>query len=76
LEVVESARDYLAEVGDDPAYGARPLKRAIQLELQDPLALKILAGEFKEGDTILVERGSEGLVFTAAAPVIEGEVVE
>jgi ATP-dependent Clp protease ATP-binding subunit ClpB len=76
LEVTEAAREYLAEVGYDPDFGARPLKRAIQRELQDPLALKILAGEFKEGDTIRVDRGEDGLVFSAAIPVIEGEVVE
>jgi ATP-dependent Clp protease ATP-binding subunit ClpB len=51
------------------------LKRAIQRELQDPLALKILAGEFGEGDTIRVEQGTEGLTFTAAKPVVEGEVI-
>lgn len=76
LEISEAAREYLAEVGYDPDFGARPLKRAIQRELQDPLALKILAGEFKEGDTIRVDRGQDGLVFTAAIPVVEGEVVE
>ncbi|MCS7248186.1 MAG: ATP-dependent chaperone ClpB [Anaerolineales bacterium] len=76
LEVTEAAREYLAEVGYDPDFGARPLKRAIQRELQDPLALKILAGEFKEGDTIRVDRGEEGLVFSTTIPVIEGEVVE
>ncbi|MGQ9833136.1 MAG: ATP-dependent chaperone ClpB [Candidatus Villigracilaceae bacterium] len=65
LEVTPSAREYLAEVGYDPHFGARPLKRAIQRELQDPLALKILAGEFKEGDTIRVERGGEGLRFSS-----------
>jgi ATP-dependent Clp protease ATP-binding subunit ClpB len=75
LEVSEAARDYLAEVGYDPAFGARPLKRAIQRELQDPLALKVLAGEFKEGDTIRVDRGPEGLVFSLSAEVVEGEVV-
>jgi len=75
LEVSEAAREYLAEVGYDPQFGARPLKRAIQRELQDPLALKILAGEFKEGDTIKVDRGKEGLTFTADVPVVEGEVV-
>ena len=75
LEVSEAARDYLAEVGYDPALGARPLKRAIQRELQDPLALKVLAGEFKEGDTIRVDRGPEGLVFSLRAEVVEGEVV-
>ncbi len=73
LEVSEAAREYLAEVGYDPDFGARPLKRAIQRELQDPLALKILAGEFREGDIVRVERGDDGLEFT---PVIQAEVVE
>jgi len=75
LEVTEAAREYLAEVGYDPDFGARPLKRTIQRELQDPLALKILSGEFHEGETIKVDRGEEGLTFTADEPVIEGEVV-
>ncbi len=75
LEATEAAREYLAEVGYDPQFGARPLKRAIQRELQDPLALKILAGEFKEGDTIKVERGDAGLILRHDAPVVEGEVV-
>ena len=75
LEVSEAAREYLADVGYDPAFGARPLKRAIQRELQDPLALKILSGEFKEGDTIQVDRDSEGLVFSMGIEVVEGEVV-
>ncbi|MFL7870979.1 MAG: AAA family ATPase, partial [Anaerolineales bacterium] len=75
LEVTEAAREYLAEVGYDPDFGARPLKRTIQRELQDPLALKILSGEFHEGETIKVERGKEGLTFTVDVPVIEGEVV-
>ena len=68
LEMTESAREYLADVGYDPAFGARPLKRAIQRELQDPLAMKILSGEFREGDAIQVERGTGGLTFTAAVP--------
>jgi len=75
LEVSDSAREYIAEVGYDPSFGARPLKRAIQRELQDPLALKILAGEFEEGDTIFVERGPEGLIFSVSTPVVEGEVI-
>lgn len=73
LEVSEAAREYLAEVGYDPDFGARPLKRAIQRELQDPLALKILSGDFQEGDVIRVDRGEEGLEFTSA---VQGEVVE
>ncbi len=77
LEVTQAAREYLAEVGYDPNFGARPLKRAIQRELQDPLALKILAGEFKEGDVIQVDRGADRLVFSTATQgeVVEGEVV-
>ncbi len=73
LEVSQAARQYLAEEGYDPAFGARPLKRAIQRELQDPLALKILSGEFHEGDVIEVDRDKNGLVFTTA---VQGEVVE
>ncbi len=72
MEVTENARLYLGEVGYDPDFGARPLKRAIQRELQDPLAMHLLAGEFHPGETVLVDRGSEGLVFT---PMAEGEVV-
>jgi ATP-dependent Clp protease ATP-binding subunit ClpB len=76
LEVSDEARAYLAEVGYDPTFGARPLKRAIQRELQDPLALKLLSGEFAEGDTIRVERGEEGLEFSKTVEVLESEVVE
>ena len=65
LKVSSAARDYLAEKGYDASFGARPLKRTIQRELQDPLALKILAGDFHEGETILVEPGKEGLEFKA-----------
>jgi ATP-dependent Clp protease ATP-binding subunit ClpB len=75
LQVSEAAREYLADVGYDPAFGARPLKRAIQRELQDPLALRILNGDFKPGDSIQVDRGQNELTFTIATPVIEGEVV-
>jgi ATP-dependent Clp protease ATP-binding subunit ClpB len=73
LEVSEAAREYLAEIGYDPDFGARPLKRTIQRELQDPLALKILSGEFHEGETIRVDRGPDGLTFT---PVAESAAVE
>ncbi|MBN2676774.1 MAG: ATP-dependent chaperone ClpB [Anaerolineaceae bacterium] len=63
LEVSQSACDYLTEIGYDPDFGARPLKRAIQRELQDPLALKILSGEFPDGTHIHVERSADGLAF-------------
>ncbi len=65
LEVTEAAREYLAEVGYDPDFGARPLKRVIQREVQDPIAMKILAGEVHEGDTLKVDRGKGGLVFSS-----------
>ncbi len=63
LNVTPAAVDYLAKTGYDPDFGARPLKRAIQRELQDPLALKVLSGEFTPGDTITVDAGNDGLVF-------------
>ncbi len=75
LEISEAAREYIADVGYDPDFGARPLKRAIQRELQDPLALQILSGEFSEGDLVRVDRDSEGegLIFT---PLVHAEVIE
>jgi ATP-dependent Clp protease ATP-binding subunit ClpB len=66
LEVSLSARDYLAETGYSSTFGARPLKRTIQRELQDPLALKLLSGEFTEGETITVEQNADGLRFVKA----------
>ena len=65
LVIEPDARKYLAEIGFEPEYGARPLKRAIQSELQDPLAIKILSGEFKPGSTIRVSSGKDGLNFQA-----------
>jgi len=61
LELTEAAREFLAERGYDPSYGARPLKRAIQKFLQDPLALKVLNGELAPGDTVLVDAGRDAL---------------
>ncbi len=63
LEVDTESRQYLAEIGYDPDYGARPLKRAIQQALLDPLALDVLSGKFKTGDSIQVGTGPEGLIF-------------
>jgi ATP-dependent Clp protease ATP-binding subunit ClpB len=67
LKMTEKAKEWLAKEGFDPAYGARPLKRVIQKEIQDQLAMKILEGKFKEGDTITVDMDGkkEGLVFRA-----------
>ncbi len=60
LEVTDEAKEVLAEEGYDPAFGARPLKRAIQRLVQNPLALEVLEGRFAEGDHVLVTRGSGG----------------
>jgi len=63
LELTDAARDFLADAGYDPVYGARPLRRAIQHHLQDKLAPMLLSGQFKEGDTIRVDANTEGLTF-------------
>ncbi len=63
LEWTDALREYLAEVGYDPVFGARPLKRVIQREVQDPLALAILRGEFREGDTVRVDVRDGRVVF-------------
>jgi len=63
LELDEAAIDRLAEAGFDPVYGARPLKRAIQQQIENPLAERILRGDFGPGDTIQVTATSDGLEF-------------
>jgi ATP-dependent Clp protease ATP-binding subunit ClpB len=66
LEVTDEAKELLAEEGWDPAYGARPLKRAIQRLLENPLALELLEGQFSEGDRIRVGASGGELVFQRA----------
>ncbi len=68
LELTAEARERLALLGYDPVYGARPLKRVIQRELQNPIALAVLEGRFSEGDTIRVSLAGDQLRFDAAAP--------
>jgi len=63
LEITDAALDYLGNIGYDPVYGARPLKRAIQTELENPLSRAILNGEFKPGDTVVVDVKDGHLVF-------------
>jgi ATP-dependent Clp protease ATP-binding subunit ClpB len=65
LELGADARAWLADKGYDPVYGARPLKRAIQRHIQDPLSERILSGDFPDGSKILVSAGSDRLVFSA-----------
>jgi len=64
INLTDAAKQFLVEMGYDPAFGARPLKRAIQRYVQDGLAMKILEGAFVEGDTIVVDCGDgQGLSF-------------
>jgi ATP-dependent Clp protease ATP-binding subunit ClpB len=69
LEISKAACEYLVEVGYDPVYGARPIKRAIQREVENAIATKILENTFMPGDTILIDKGDRGLSFKKKAPV-------
>ncbi len=66
VELTEAAKEFVVQEGYDPAYGARPLKRTIQRRILDPLALRVLEGEFREGDHVIVDVGPDGLAFQAA----------
>jgi len=68
IELTEAARTYIADLGYDPVYGARPLKRAIQRELQNPIATKLLENTFVDGDTILVDLTDKKLSFNKKSP--------
>jgi ATP-dependent Clp protease ATP-binding subunit ClpB len=69
LTLDDSARDRLAELGYDPVFGARPLKRAIQRAIENPLAVDVLGGRFGEGDHVVVETDGEAFRFRKEAPV-------
>jgi ATP-dependent Clp protease ATP-binding subunit ClpB len=66
LELTDDAKELVAEAGWDPTYGARPLKRALQRLVENPLALRLLEGEFAEGDTLRVDAQDGELVFEKA----------
>jgi len=65
VELTGEAKAWLAKEGYDPVYGARPLRRAIARYVENPLSTKLLRGEFRDGDIIVVDLGKEGLTFTA-----------
>ena len=69
VELTDAAKQYLVSEGYEPAFGARPLKRVLQRKVLDPLALRVLEGEVREGDTITVDKAPEGLVFRKGEPV-------
>ena len=72
LELSSNAKTRLIDEGYDPQYGARPLKRVIQKQMLDPIALKLLQGEFRDGDIIRVDADDEGFLFTR---VVKGEAI-
>jgi ATP-dependent Clp protease ATP-binding subunit ClpB len=71
LSLSDAARERLAELGYDPVFGARPLKRTMQRMLENPLAVDVLGGRFGEGDHVVVEPDGEVLRFTREAPVAQ-----
>ncbi len=77
VELTTDARNWLADVGYDPSFGARPLRRALQKHVESPLSVSLLSGEFHEGDTILVDvdEGSNALVFRNAGDQVAAEQV-
>ncbi len=79
LRFSQNAKKYLVSVGYNPLFGARPLKRAIRKHVEDPLAMELLEGRFREDSVILVDADTNGIVFTTAAPdpeVFEAELVD
>jgi ATP-dependent Clp protease ATP-binding subunit ClpC len=71
LEVTDAAKDFLVEVGFDQVYGARPMRRAIQNHIEDPLSEGLLHGQYKPGQTVVVDKGEEGLVMEAKGELVE-----
>jgi ATP-dependent Clp protease ATP-binding subunit ClpB len=68
VELTTAAREQLAEEGYDPVYGARPLKRTLQKRVLDPLAMRLLQGEFREGDHVAIDAGTPDLVMSRREP--------
>jgi ATP-dependent Clp protease ATP-binding subunit ClpC len=77
VELTETAREWLAEEGYDPQFGARPLKRTLQRRVESPLSVQLLNGVFQSGDTVVIDVGEEGLVFAQkGVPVEEAAFVK
>jgi ATP-dependent Clp protease ATP-binding subunit ClpC len=71
IELTDPARTWLAEQGYDPAFGARPLRRTLQKQVESPLSIKLLRGEFKEGDVVVIDHNeAEGLVFVTKEELV------
>jgi ATP-dependent Clp protease ATP-binding subunit ClpC len=67
VEFTEAAKAWLVKEGYDPQYGARPLRRALERHVENPLSMKILSGEFNPGDKVVVDAGADGLSFAVKA---------
>jgi ATP-dependent Clp protease ATP-binding subunit ClpB len=74
LKPTEASKNWLARTGYDPLYGARPLKRLIQRDIENPLSLQLLEGQFADGDTIIVDVADDELIFKKGEPYKEPEV--
>jgi ATP-dependent Clp protease ATP-binding subunit ClpB len=70
VELSDKAKDLLIEEGYDPTYGARPLKRTIQRRVLDPLAMRVLHGEFREGDIVRIDVSGDDLQFNRVAEAV------
>ena len=75
VELTEVARQWLAKVGYDPNFGARPLRRALQKFVESPMSVSLLSGQYNEGDTILVDVEDEKVVFRKPIPAAENVIV-
>src|SRR6185436_13567249 len=71
VTLTDKAKDLLAEQGYDPVFGARPLKRAVQRMIENPLAVEMLAGRFREGETVVVDVKGGAMAFTKEAAVAQ-----
>ena len=70
IEVADRAKDLIIQEGYDPTYGARPLKRTLQRQVLDPLAMRVLQGDFREGDTVRVDVSGGQLQFSKAEAAV------
>ena len=75
VELTDAARKWLAREGYDPQFGARPLRRALQRYVESPLSVRLLRGDFRSGDRVLVDVGEEGLTFMRMEPLETGQAV-
>ena len=74
IDMTDGATDLLIQEGYDSAYGARPLKRVIQQQIIDPLAMQVIENEVRDGDHLLIDANNDGLTFTVTEPAVEDKI--